>query len=55
MFAYILLASQQSLGADTICSLTRHLPSRDDTIDMIFAKDNAAGEGFNRWTVNGVP
>src|ERR1700723_2794760 len=29
-------------------------PSPDDTIDMTFAKDNAAEEGFNRWTINGV-
>jgi FtsP/CotA-like multicopper oxidase with cupredoxin domain len=26
----------------------------DETIDMTFAKDNAAEEGFNRWTINGV-
>lgn len=26
----------------------------DDTFEMTFAKDNAAEEGFNRWTVNGV-
>jgi FtsP/CotA-like multicopper oxidase with cupredoxin domain len=26
----------------------------DDVIDMIFAKDNAALEGFNRWTINGT-
>ncbi|HYW37003.1 MAG TPA: multicopper oxidase domain-containing protein [Terriglobales bacterium] len=26
----------------------------DETFDMIFAKDNAAEEGFNRWTINGV-
>jgi FtsP/CotA-like multicopper oxidase with cupredoxin domain len=26
----------------------------DDTFDMIFSKDNAAEEGFNRWTINGV-
>lgn len=25
----------------------------DETIDMIFAKDNAAEEGFNRWTISG--
>jgi hypothetical protein len=24
----------------------------DETIEMIFAKDNAAEEGFNRWTIN---
>jgi FtsP/CotA-like multicopper oxidase with cupredoxin domain len=28
--------------------------SPDDTIYMTFAKDNAAEEGFNRWTINGV-
>jgi FtsP/CotA-like multicopper oxidase with cupredoxin domain len=26
----------------------------DQVFDMIFAKDNAALEGFNRWTINGV-
>jgi len=26
----------------------------DETVDMIFRKDNAAEEGFNRWTINGV-
>jgi FtsP/CotA-like multicopper oxidase with cupredoxin domain len=25
----------------------------DETIEMLFAKDNAAEEGFNRWTING--
>ena len=29
-------------------------PPPDETFDMSFAKDNAAEEGFNRWTVNGV-
>lgn len=29
-------------------------PSPDETIDMTFAKDNAAEEGFNRWTINAV-
>ena len=28
-------------------------PSPDVTFDMQFAKDNAAEEGFNRWTING--
>ena len=28
--------------------------SPDETFDMTFAKDNAAAEGFNRWTINGV-
>jgi len=26
----------------------------DETFDMIFAKENAAEDGFNRWTINGV-
>jgi FtsP/CotA-like multicopper oxidase with cupredoxin domain len=26
----------------------------DETFEMTFAKDNAALEGFNRWTINGV-
>ena len=26
----------------------------DETFDMMFAKDNAAEEGFNRWTINGT-
>jgi FtsP/CotA-like multicopper oxidase with cupredoxin domain len=26
----------------------------DETFEMTFAKDNAAKEGFNRWTINGV-
>jgi FtsP/CotA-like multicopper oxidase with cupredoxin domain len=26
----------------------------DETVEMTFAKDNAAEEGFNRWTINGV-
>jgi FtsP/CotA-like multicopper oxidase with cupredoxin domain len=29
-------------------------PSPDETIEMTFTKDNAADEGFNRWTINGV-
>ena len=27
----------------------------DETIQMTFAKENAAEEGFNRWTINGSP
>lgn len=26
----------------------------DETMEMVFAKDNAAEKGFNRWTINGV-
>jgi FtsP/CotA-like multicopper oxidase with cupredoxin domain len=29
-------------------------PAPDETFDMVFAKDNAADNGFNRWTINGV-
>ena len=29
-------------------------PAPDETLDMLFVKDNAAEEGFNRWTINGV-
>ena len=29
-------------------------PAPDHTFDMTFAKDNAAEQGFNRWTINGV-
>jgi len=28
-------------------------PAPDETFEMLFAKDNAAEEGFNRWTING--
>jgi len=28
--------------------------SPNETIDLLFAKENAADEGFNRWTINGV-
>jgi FtsP/CotA-like multicopper oxidase with cupredoxin domain len=31
------------------------VPEPDETFEMTFAKDNAADEGFNRWTVNDVP
>jgi len=30
------------------------VPAPDETFEMLFAKDNAAEEGFNRWTINGV-
>ncbi|MGZ7029985.1 MAG: multicopper oxidase family protein [Terriglobales bacterium] len=29
-------------------------PAPDETFEMTFAKDNAAVEGFNRWTISGV-
>ena len=31
-----------------------YAPAPDQTFDMTFAKDNAAEEGFNRWTINGI-
>jgi FtsP/CotA-like multicopper oxidase with cupredoxin domain len=35
-------------------NLHRQAPAPDETIDMLFAKDNAADHGFNRWTINGT-
>jgi FtsP/CotA-like multicopper oxidase with cupredoxin domain len=32
----------------------RHTATPDRTIEMTFAKDNAADHGFNRWTINGA-
>lgn len=29
-------------------------PAPDESFEMTFAKDNAASEGFNRWTINGA-
>lgn len=29
-------------------------PPPDDTFEMTFRKENAAEEGFNRWTINGI-
>jgi FtsP/CotA-like multicopper oxidase with cupredoxin domain len=29
-------------------------PPPDETFEMTFVKDNAAEEGFNRWTINGI-
>lgn len=31
-----------------------HPPVPDETLDLVFAKDNAALDGFNRWTINGA-
>jgi FtsP/CotA-like multicopper oxidase with cupredoxin domain len=33
---------------------TANAPAPDETFEMTFAKDNAAEEGFNRWTINGA-
>lgn len=35
-------------------SSTRSSAPPDQTFDMTFVKDNAAEEGFNRWTINGI-
>jgi FtsP/CotA-like multicopper oxidase with cupredoxin domain len=32
----------------------RQVPPPDEVIDMLFAKQNGADNGFNRWTINGV-
>jgi FtsP/CotA-like multicopper oxidase with cupredoxin domain len=29
-------------------------PAPDESFEMVFAKDNAAEDGFNRWTINGT-
>jgi len=29
-------------------------PAPDESFEMVFAKDNAAEDGFNRWTINGI-
>ena len=30
------------------------VPAPDETFEMVFAKENAAANGFNRWTINGA-
>ena len=30
-------------------------PTPDEVIEMTFAKQQAAAQGFNQWTINGVP
>lgn len=37
----------------TIFGKKETAPAPDETFTMTFAKDNAADEGFNRWTING--
>jgi len=32
----------------------RQVPRPDEILDLVFAKDNAADAGFNRWTLNSV-
>jgi FtsP/CotA-like multicopper oxidase with cupredoxin domain len=33
---------------------TTTAPIPDETLEMIFVKENAAEQGFNRWTINGI-
>ena len=35
-------------------SQARHAPAPDQTFEMTFVKENAAEDGFNEWTINGV-
>jgi FtsP/CotA-like multicopper oxidase with cupredoxin domain len=39
---------------DRFAKAAATVPTPDETIEMTFAKDNAADHGFNRWTINGV-
>jgi FtsP/CotA-like multicopper oxidase with cupredoxin domain len=39
---------------DRFAKAAATVPVPDETIEMTFAKDNAADHGFNRWTINGV-
>jgi FtsP/CotA-like multicopper oxidase with cupredoxin domain len=36
------------------CRASAAPPPPDDIIEMTFAKNNAAADGFNRWTITGV-
>ena len=38
----------------TMFGVSRTAAEPDQVFDMVFAKDNAADNGFNRWTINGV-
>ncbi|HUB60679.1 MAG TPA: multicopper oxidase domain-containing protein [Puia sp.] len=38
----------------TFGHVDRAAPEPDETISMLFAKDQAAAGGFNRWSINGV-
>jgi FtsP/CotA-like multicopper oxidase with cupredoxin domain len=41
-------------SATNAASTANAPPLPDETFDMLFEKDNAAEEGFNRWTINGL-
>ena len=46
---------RHSIGTTPALALTNSAaPEPDETFEMIFTKDNAAEEGFNRWAINGV-
>jgi FtsP/CotA-like multicopper oxidase with cupredoxin domain len=38
----------------TLFGSSQAVPAPDHVFDMVFAKDNAADNGFNRWTINGT-
>jgi FtsP/CotA-like multicopper oxidase with cupredoxin domain len=38
----------------TLFGSSQAAPAPDHVFDMVFAKDNAADNGFNRWTINGA-
>ncbi|HET6308577.1 MAG TPA: multicopper oxidase domain-containing protein, partial [Rhodopila sp.] len=38
----------------TLFGASQAAAAPDQVFDMVFAKDNAADTGFNRWTINGV-
>jgi FtsP/CotA-like multicopper oxidase with cupredoxin domain len=38
----------------TLFGSSQAVPTPDQVFDMVFAKDNAADNGFNRWTINGT-
>lgn len=38
----------------TLFGSSQATPAPDHVFDMVFAKDNAADNGFNRWTINGA-
>ena len=38
----------------TVFGTSQAAAQADHVVDLVFAKDNAADHGFNRWTINGV-
>ena len=45
---------RRPLGLHALRPSRRTRAAPDETIDMTFAKNNAAADGFNQWTINGV-